>query len=64
MWLFKTCIFLMILSILSIYILKYSGYDNLSLLNYIWKRKSDKIFYNTDLEWCNVLRNNYKILRN
>ena len=64
MWLFKLCIFSIILSVLLIYIFKYSGYDNLSLLNYIWKRKSDKIFYNTDLEWCNILRDNYKIIRN
>ena len=53
-----------VIILIMIYIFNCSGYKKLSILNYLWKRRSDKIFYNTNLEWCNELRENYEIIRN
>ena len=38
-------------------------YFFLSFLNNIWTKKDEQVFYDTNIEWCKELRDNYKEIR-
>lgn len=52
---------LIIISIILIY--NTDVYYFLSFLNEVWTKKDEKVFYDTNEEWCKKLRDNYKEIR-